>query len=332
MKASECLSQSTEALDLACVLVHEMEIELEGLRKLLEKATPHVFANAEAERGAPKNPVGDGILDSLICLYVAVRDNYPGRPPHSIESAYQKAGSVLLECKKLGFVEVEKSGRISILEQMDGLQGRKRLPTDDLGVEPAKAVVTVPSLDETIARMKSEILADVKAGLVPADCKSFSALHDYVDANKYGGFCDDNFLTKLWNFHGSYSDDGCPEEVHEFTNNAQMAIDEWLGQGMEKVGDGAQRALSLEAAKGLAAERAGIECEEVDAGVKRGYSGPVLGMTDLHVVQGLGRSVVAHLKTDLSRMVEVGESISVLYDAGKGLVSAKCQGKLGVER
>lgn len=38
--------------------------------------------------------------------------------------------------------------------------------------------VPTPTLDESIERMKQEIIADVKAGRVPADCPSFSALHD----------------------------------------------------------------------------------------------------------------------------------------------------------
>ena len=43
--------------------------------------------------------------------------------------------------------------------------------------------ITIPTLDESIERMKQEIIDDIKAGRVPADCPSFSALHDYVDAN-----------------------------------------------------------------------------------------------------------------------------------------------------
>ena len=41
--------------------------------------------------------------------------------------------------------------------------------------------------EEMAERMKLEILADVRIGCVPATVKSFSELHDYVDANLYGG-------------------------------------------------------------------------------------------------------------------------------------------------
>lgn len=91
-------------------------------------------------------------------------------------------------------------------------------------MEKAKA----PTLEQTVERMKSEILADMRAGRVPETCHSFSELHDYVDANCYGGFCNDDFLSELWGFYGASSDDGCPAEVYEFTNNAQLAVDEWL--------------------------------------------------------------------------------------------------------
>jgi len=35
--------------------------------------------------------------------------------------------------------------------------------------------------------MKAEILSDVENGIVPPTVASFSELHDYVDANLYGG-------------------------------------------------------------------------------------------------------------------------------------------------
>jgi len=81
---------------------------------------------------------------------------------------------------------------------------------------------------DVIERMKAEIQADIVAGIVPATVSSFSELHDYVDANCYGGFCDDDYLSSLWGFYGAMSDDGCPAEVYEFINAAQLAIDAWL--------------------------------------------------------------------------------------------------------
>lgn len=75
------------------------------------------------------------------------------------------------------------------------------------------------TLPATIQRMKSEILADIAAGVVPATVASFSELHDYVDANMYGG-------------GGNLDVDS--EEFSAFCdmlNDAQNAIDAWIKEG-----------------------------------------------------------------------------------------------------
>lgn len=41
--------------------------------------------------------------------------------------------------------------------------------------------------EELAERMKAQILQDVKAGIVPSTVSEFAELHDYVDANCYGG-------------------------------------------------------------------------------------------------------------------------------------------------
>ena len=41
--------------------------------------------------------------------------------------------------------------------------------------------------EQLAEKMKIEILADIQAGIVPVSVKDFSELHDYVDANCYGG-------------------------------------------------------------------------------------------------------------------------------------------------
>ncbi len=40
---------------------------------------------------------------------------------------------------------------------------------------------------------KTEILADIEKGIIPATVKSYYEINDYVDANCYGGFCDENY-------------------------------------------------------------------------------------------------------------------------------------------
>jgi hypothetical protein len=44
--------------------------------------------------------------------------------------------------------------------------------------------------ERAIERGRLEIMADMAAGIVPRTVRSFAALHDYVDANEYGGLCD----------------------------------------------------------------------------------------------------------------------------------------------
>lgn len=61
--------------------------------------------------------------------------------------------------------------------------------------------------------------------------------------------------------------------------------------------------------------------------------GPVLGVTDHHVVQSLGKTAIIHEKNSLDRIPEKGDVLTISYDGrgGLGKVSAKEQGK-GVAR
>jgi hypothetical protein len=63
-----------------------------------------------------------------------------------------------------------------------------------------------------VENMKSEIRADMKDGTVPATVRSFSELHDYVDANEYG------------------VDFDAPLDI-EAINAAQTAVDKWIQEG-----------------------------------------------------------------------------------------------------
>ena len=80
-----------------------------------------------------------------------------------------------------------------------------------------------PTFYQTIDRMKAEILADITRGAIPSDIESFSELHDYVDANEYGGFCEEGFADQ---FGGINSDD-----FMTHSNDAQNVIDSWLRAG-----------------------------------------------------------------------------------------------------
>jgi hypothetical protein len=71
------------------------------------------------------------------------------------------------------------------------------------------------TLEETIERAKAEILADTESGIVPRTCASFSELHDYVDANGYGGAFEHDF----------------DNEETDFWNSVQDTVDAWIKGG-----------------------------------------------------------------------------------------------------
>lgn len=81
----------------------------------------------------------------------------------------------------------------------------------------------------TVQRMKIEIMEDVDSGRVPASVSTFSQLHDYVDANEYGGFCEDKYSDLLIaEFGGRDEHQGMPQGTLEFIEVAQEHIDKWL--------------------------------------------------------------------------------------------------------
>lgn len=79
-------------------------------------------------------------------------------------------------------------------------------------------------LPTAIARGRCEILADVLAGQVPADVPTFSALHDYVDANEYGGLCDET--ADVARDCDPSSDEWC-----EWANAVQQDLSTWIETG-----------------------------------------------------------------------------------------------------
>lgn len=93
-----------------------------------------------------------------------------------------------------------------------------------------------PNLQETIQRMKSEVMGYIAQGRIPATVSTFGELHDYIDANCLGGFCEDNGITDtLIQMHGGRDDDeGMPDQVIQYMNDAQNAIHAWLEAGEHK--------------------------------------------------------------------------------------------------
>ena len=86
-------------------------------------------------------------------------------------------------------------------------------------------------IEHAIERSKAEILEDIAAGVVPGTVSSFSELHDYVDANEYGGLCEEG---TWWNLAESDTDaakeaNGGIYLLHFDQSNAvQDAVDAWL--------------------------------------------------------------------------------------------------------
>lgn len=94
------------------------------------------------------------------------------------------------------------------------------------------SVVQIDMIQKVIERMKREVIEDVKSGQIPITVKTFAELHDYVDANEYGGFCEDHYIEALTEFFGGIDEKtGMPQKMLDFINAAQNAINEWIKVG-----------------------------------------------------------------------------------------------------
>jgi hypothetical protein len=94
--------------------------------------------------------------------------------------------------------------------------------------------------EQMAERMKVEIIADVKAGTVPSTVATFSELHDYVDANCYGG--SETLLDEL-DAKAPDTDEGhsgALSAMCDLMNPSQEIVDIWIKAG------GIDTALTLE--------------------------------------------------------------------------------------
>ena len=83
------------------------------------------------------------------------------------------------------------------------------------------------TIQESIELAKAQIGQDVSSGIVPVTCASFSELHDYADANEYGGLCGPDMPILA-------DDDSNLAECHahtDFCNAVQDALDRWIKSG-----------------------------------------------------------------------------------------------------
>lgn len=93
------------------------------------------------------------------------------------------------------------------------------------------STTTAPTVEQTVARAKREILEDIGVAVshdgrvMPATVSTFSELHDYVDANTYGGMCDDEIVDSFG------TDDAGNDAWTDHCNAVTDALDEWLRAG-----------------------------------------------------------------------------------------------------
>jgi hypothetical protein len=85
---------------------------------------------------------------------------------------------------------------------------------------------TPRTVAETVAAIKRDILADIEAGAVPATVATFSELHDYCDANTYGGMCDD-----LYESMGAAGPEAQNDAWMRHCDEAITIVDAWLRAG-----------------------------------------------------------------------------------------------------
>jgi hypothetical protein len=92
---------------------------------------------------------------------------------------------------------------------------------------------SVPTLDETILRMKFQVLIDVLTGRVSRNVASFGELHNYVDANCYGGLCEEQLSDALIKHFGGRDlpSEAMPDGMMNYINNAQNEINLWISSG-----------------------------------------------------------------------------------------------------
>lgn len=87
------------------------------------------------------------------------------------------------------------------------------------GTRPANALDVAPAVELAIRQIR----ADIGYGRVPSTVPDFSALHDHVDANEYGGLCDPV----------SGIDWIDSEDESNYSGNAvQNSVNSWIKAGM----------------------------------------------------------------------------------------------------
>lgn len=101
-----------------------------------------------------------------------------------------------------------------------------QLASHTAGIEAAKVVphrFTEGVIRDAVEASKTQIRLDIDNDVVPATVATFSELHDYVDANEYGG------LTEDWPWVGLSG--WLQEEYMDASEEVQNRVDAWLKAG-----------------------------------------------------------------------------------------------------
>jgi hypothetical protein len=128
----------------------------------------------------------------------------------------------------------------------------------------------IPTLDQVTERVKHEILCYVASGIIPPTVKSFSELHDHIDANCLGGFCEDRFADALIEHFGGRdkSTEAMPDGMMNFMNSMQAAVDTWIAKGglLEAMTDSLKLRIAnlLDQAPGYVTPESGAYLTEMD--------------------------------------------------------------------
>lgn len=145
--------------------------------------------------------------------YLASLEHGRRHIPESFESTYVIVGSTANPYRHVYTDAIEATSRDEALTVAERACAGVRA-VDHFTIHYAPLEWTVPAL---VDRMKAEILVDLASARVPVTVRSFSDLHDYVDANEYGGLC-----TEACPFQ--------PDSQHDtdIVNKAQGIVDLWL--------------------------------------------------------------------------------------------------------
>jgi len=97
------------------------------------------------------------------------------------------------------------------------------------------ATMTPAEFIETAVRVSEEyILELVSMGTIPNTVANFSELHDFIDANELGGFCDadlqDTFLA-IFPKHSDADEALVSDAFLDACNTIQNTVNQWIVEG-----------------------------------------------------------------------------------------------------